>query len=231
MEGDRGGQGEVVALTSEDRVRAYVHGDVQVASSATVLPGSTAALEPDPLAVGNTGRNPNLHGLGGLAPAGAVAHRARVIDDHAPTATVPARLGHGEDTAGGRGLHAAALTGGADLWNRPGPSAGAATGLAGSVGDHLHPDGDALDRLDEVHRDLALDVAAATWPAGGGEPRGLRGGTAVEQAAEDVAETASGIAEEVVDQMVRSSGYRAPGKRKPPLPNSRRASSYSLRLA
>ena len=53
-------------------------------------------------------------------------------------------------------------------WNRPCSSAGAAAGLARSVGHHLHPDGDALDRLYEVHRDLALDVATPAWPAGGG---------------------------------------------------------------
>ena len=166
LEGDRRGEGQVVALTPEDRVRAYVHDDVQVARGATVLSSSAAALEPYPLAVGNTGWNPDLHGLGGLASARAEAHRAWVIDDHPATATLPARLGHSEDPARGRGLHAAALTGGADTWNRPCPSASAATGVAGRVGHHLHPDGHTLDRLNEVHRDLALDVAAATRARG-----------------------------------------------------------------
>src|SRR4029453_12957235 len=137
--------------------------------------------------VGNTCRNPNLHGLGGLASARAEAHRAWVVDNHPATATLPARLSHSEDPARGRGLHAAALAVGANPRNRPCPGAGATTGVTRSVGHHLHPNGHAFNRLNEVNRDLALDVAAAPRPTGGGDPRCLCGRTAVEQPSEDVA--------------------------------------------
>jgi hypothetical protein len=164
-----------------------VHDDIQIARGTAVFPSSAAALEPYPLAVDNTRRNPNLHGLGGPASARPEAHRARVVDDHPATAAFATRLSHSEDAARSRGLHAAALTGGANTRNRACPGAGAATGVARSVGHHLHPNRYALDRLNEVHGHLALDIASATRPAGGGDPRCLRGRTTVEQAAEDVA--------------------------------------------
>ena len=45
------GQGQVVALATEHRVRADVHHDVEVAGGAAVLAGTALALQPDPLAV------------------------------------------------------------------------------------------------------------------------------------------------------------------------------------
>src|SRR4029450_12224023 len=72
LEGDRCRKGQVVGLAPEDRMRAHVHSDVEVAGGAAVFAGAAAALEADPLAVGNSRRNPNLHGLSRFAAARAV---------------------------------------------------------------------------------------------------------------------------------------------------------------
>src|SRR6185436_673771 len=138
-----------------------------------------------------------------------MAHRAWVVNDHATTATLPAGLGHCENTARRRGLHAAALTGRADPRNRTRSRTSTATGLACRVGHHLHRDGYALDRLDEVDGDLTLDVTAPAWTTRCGVPRRLSGRTAVEQATEDVTEPASGVPEQVVNRRAALPGTRS----------------------
>src|SRR5829696_8109373 len=63
-EGDWSGQRQVVTLASEDRMRANVHRDVEITGRTAVLAGTALALQPDPLIVGDPGRNPDLHGPG-----------------------------------------------------------------------------------------------------------------------------------------------------------------------
>src|SRR5215213_1213554 len=190
----------MVALSSEDRMRANVHRDVEITGRTAVLAGTALALQPDPLIVGDPGRNPDLHGPRSLAPPRAVADRAGIVHDHSPTTAVAARLSHRKHAARRRGLHPAAFARRTYAGHGACLGPGAAARLAGCVGDHLHPDGDTLDGLDEVDRDLTLDITAPPGTARRGVARGTGTASATEQAAEKIGEVrVAGVAEQVVD--------------------------------
>ena len=161
VERDRHGDGEVVAVAAEDRVRRDLHRHEQVAGLAAVLARRALAAQPDLRAVAHARGDAGLHGAGRRRVAAAAAGRARVVDDEAATAAGAAGLGERE---------AARVA--VDL---PGPAAGGAHPRRGAVAAHRCPEqtphgasrrepqreGDALERLVERQRHRALDVGAA----------------------------------------------------------------------
>src|SRR5215212_1051442 len=128
-----------------------------------------------------------------------MADRAGIVHDHSPTTAVAARFGHRKYAARRRGLHPAAFARRTYAGHGACLGPGAAARLAGCVGDHLHPDGDTLDGLDEVDRDLPLDITAPPRTARRGVARGTGTASAAEQAAEKIGEVrVAGVAEQVV---------------------------------
>ena len=114
-------EGQVVALAAEQRVRGDLDGDVQVAGRAAALAGRALAAQPDPLAVLDAGGDPRRRSVRLDMPApGAVAGRARVVDDQAAAAAGRAGLVHRERAADRGGPHADALAVRADPRQRAG---------------------------------------------------------------------------------------------------------------
>src|SRR5690606_9424224 len=85
------GDGEVLPRAAEDGVRLDVDLHVKIARRAAVLARCALALEPDALAVPHARGDAGLDGTGALAPAAAVARRARVVHDQAAALAVTAR--------------------------------------------------------------------------------------------------------------------------------------------
>ncbi|MPM37854.1 hypothetical protein SDC9_84473 [bioreactor metagenome] len=199
-EGHRNGDGEVGAAAAEELVRGDVDVDVEVTGAAAVLTLGALALQPDPLAVLDPGRDADLHGVGRTTTPGTAADRARVVDDQPTAVAVLAGLGDLEDATRGGRTHPRALTGRADPRHGAGPRAGARTSRTGRVGDHLHGHRGALDGLVEVDRHVALDIGPPARAAAG---RPADAATApTEQATEQVGEVTGaggGVAEQVVD--------------------------------
>ena len=119
---------------------------------------------------------------------GALAGRARVLDDRPGAAAARARLGDREQALA-LGLDAAALAARADLGRRARLGAGAVAGRAALRGRDGERDLRALDRLLEGDRDLGLEVAAAlgAGAARAGAPRAAAAAAAAEEVGEDVA--------------------------------------------
>src|SRR5207248_6925109 len=90
-EADRHRDGEIVALTAEELVRADPHDHIQVAGRSAVLPGAAPVLQPDPLAVADPRRDPHLDGARPPLDSGPPARAARRLDAHAGTAACAAR--------------------------------------------------------------------------------------------------------------------------------------------
>src|SRR5581483_3668031 len=86
------GRKEIVALAREPWVGPDAHEHVQVAGTAAQSPGVTLAAEPDPLAVVDARRDLNRELPLLQHPAGAVAGRARMLDDAADTCAARAGL-------------------------------------------------------------------------------------------------------------------------------------------
>src|SRR6266540_4103007 len=137
-EGHRHGDGQVLAVAAEQRVRGDVDLDDQVAGWRAGLARLALALEPDGGAVADPDRDAHAQLAGADLAAPALAGRAGVAGDRA--AAVAGRAGAGQ---------------GARL------GAGAVTGVAGSRAAELQRDGGAAHGLLEAEGDLALDVAAA----------------------------------------------------------------------
>src|SRR6185437_6656100 len=123
------------------------------------------------------------------AHAVAAALGAGVLDDPAGAAAVAARLGERERTLAGAD-EARARARRADVRAGARPSARAAAGLAAA--GRRQPDRHlgAADGVDEVDRQLGLDVGAPTAARGRGGACAPTTATAAEQAAEEVAEPA-----------------------------------------
>ncbi len=162
-EGDRHGDGHVVAIAPEHRVWLDVHPHVEVARRAVVTTGCSLALEPDRLAVADAGRDAHLDHAGPGRDAGARAGRAGRVDEHAPPAAVRAGPAEGEEA-----LvvveHAASVAVGTDprrgAWRGARPLAVGARHLAHQV----HRRGDALDAVEELEVQVGLEVGATLGP-------------------------------------------------------------------
>src|SRR6185503_14215043 len=89
---------QVVPGATEQRVRTHVHDDEQVAGGATALPRRALALEPDALALLDPRGDAHVDRPTAHRPPAAVAVRAGVVDHHAASAALPARLGEREAT-------------------------------------------------------------------------------------------------------------------------------------
>src|SRR3954452_6600728 len=88
----------------------HVDDEVQVAVWRTTVTLTALALEPDALAVLDSGRDAHLKRPAGRGASGAVAGDAWVFDDHAAATALVAGLGHGEHAAGRAGDHARPVT-------------------------------------------------------------------------------------------------------------------------
>src|ERR1022692_4631307 len=157
------GDRQVVARSAEYLIRAHVHPYVEVAGRTPALAGCALALELDPLAVADTGRNAGVDGPGTHRAAAARAHLARVVDHEAAPPAGPARLGEREVPQVLAGLPAA-LAGGADPGHGSRLGASAHAGLARPLADQPQGHGDAVDRVPEGQGRLGLDVGAAPRP-------------------------------------------------------------------
>src|ERR1022692_1378718 len=193
--GNGHGDRQVVARPAEYLIRTHVHPYVEVAGRTAALAGCALALELDPLAVANTGRNAGLDGPGTHRAAAARAHLARVVDHEAAPPAGPARLRKREVPQVLAGLPAA-LAGGADPRHGSRLGAGAHAGLARPLAGQPQGHGDAVDRVPEGQGRLGLDVRAAPRPR-------LLVRAAAEHPAEKVAEPPAGApwraAEEVTE--------------------------------
>ena len=187
---------EVVALALEDRRRRDVGDDVQVAGRPAVAARLALARQPDPRALAHARGDVHLVVLDRLLLAGAMAGRARVLDDRARSVAARARLGDREEPLA-LGLDPAALALRADLRRRAGLGARAAAGRTRLRRRDAQRDLRAGDRLLEGDRDRRLQVgaalgartgrAAAGAPARAGTARGATA-AAAEQVGEDVLE-------------------------------------------
>src|SRR6478609_4759767 len=155
---------------------------VQVTRRGSAQTGLALPCQPDPLAVLDTRRDPDIDGAGAGGDAGAVTLVARMLDDR--TAATAFGAGFGEPE---RALVAAddtgAVAGRADLraGARACPAAMAirAWRRAGQPQRHCHP----LGGLHERQLGFSLEVVAPSWPSG---PRLLRATT--EKTTEQVAD-------------------------------------------
>src|SRR6478672_10395038 len=183
------------ALAAEHRVRAHLDHDVEIAGRTAVAAGRAALGHLDALPVLDPDRQLHLHVAPADLRAAAVTARARVRDHHTPAVTHRADLRGREEPLVHRDLARAAALG-AHL--RRGAGTGAAAVALGALGlrGERHRRGDAADRVEEVDRDLGLEVGtalgrvpsrastAATEPA----CPATAAAPAVEQPAEQVAE-------------------------------------------
>src|SRR5690348_13509412 len=201
---------EVVAGPAEHLVRGDVHLDVQVTGRPAALTRGSLALELDPLAVRHAGRDARLDGPGAHRPAAPRAHRAGVVDYHAASAALAARLGQREAAQVPAGL-AGAVTGRADPGYGTRLGAGPVAGRARSLARQAQRNGGSVDRVSERERGLGLDVGPAPRP-------GLRAAPA-EHPAQQIAQPAAGRvaaapAEQVAQvEVVSARGARAGGAR------------------
>ena len=126
----RNSDGEMLAAPAEHRVRRDVHADVEVARGPASLARCSLALEPDALTVAYTAGDPHAHHPARGATAGAVAHRARVVDDQAAAHALAAWLGQREPApclpTGVAGAVACRANPGNGTCLGPGPRAGCA---------------------------------------------------------------------------------------------------------
>ena len=126
----RHGEREVVAGPAEQPVRRHGDRDEQVARRAAALARTTLALEPDPLAVLDAGRDADRDAAGAHRPAAAPAVGARVVDDQPPAVAVGARLGEREPAGVAAGL-ARAVAGRAGVRHGAAAATGAVAGGQG----------------------------------------------------------------------------------------------------
>src|SRR5579864_5106740 len=168
---------EIRVVASEDRVLLDADEDVQV-TGLTARYGAAAAANADARAVADTGRDLHFHVLGLVLDAGAVAHRAGVLD---LTATPAARRAGARERE-----HPLALLHGAGSAARracvrpTGTVARTTAGGARCVARDADGNGDAARRIFERDTHRGFEVGAALWCA--------RASTAAAAAAEDAAE-------------------------------------------
>src|SRR5947209_17646664 len=168
-EGDRYGQGEVVAVPAVQRILTHLDQDVQVAGRPTTGTGLTPAGEPDLLPVGHPGRDPYVERPGLGDPARTMAFRALDVDDRADALALPAWLGEAERALIG-GDQAGAVADRAGTGDRPGLGPAAVAGVADPGRAQGQRQGRAVDRVAEVQQDLGLHVPAAGRAAPPGGP-------------------------------------------------------------
>src|SRR3954452_6048915 len=181
---DRQGQGEIVAAAAEDLVRTDGHLHVQVAGRTAAVAGLAAAAEPDPLAVGDAGREANVDRAGLGDPAGAAALRALLVDDRPRALALAARLGKAERALVARD-QAAAVALRAGPWRGAGLGPAAVAGVALAGRPQRQRQRRAADRLGEVEGHLGLHAPPPARPAPG---RAAARTPAGEDRAEDVRE-------------------------------------------
>src|SRR5262249_55107633 len=145
---------------AEERIRAYLDQHVQVAGGTATVTWLATPSEPDALAVGHSGRDPDVHRAGLGDPSGAVALWALLLHDGTDALTVAARLGGAERAlvTGGQAASAADRTG-ARLGTRLGPVAVA--GVADARGPQRQRQRYADDRVPEFERHLGFDIPPA----------------------------------------------------------------------
>src|SRR5699024_62953 len=156
--------GEVVVLAAEDAVGRDLDLDEQVAGRTAVVAGCALALEPDPRAVLDPGRDAGLDGARRGAATAAVAGRAGLVVHQLASATGGAGLVDGERPARAGHDESRALALRADVRAGAGLPAGALAGRAGGVGGQPQRHRHAVERVGEADRRRALDVGAPAGP-------------------------------------------------------------------
>src|SRR3954449_6509162 len=96
MERDGYGDGEVVTVTAKHLVRPDMNGHVQVARRCSAQTGLTLAGQPDPLAVLDARRDPHVDRARASGHPGALAFRARMLDDRTAAPAFGAGFGEPE---------------------------------------------------------------------------------------------------------------------------------------
>src|SRR6266702_1236802 len=182
VEADRYGHREVVCRTPEHRVRRDMHPHVQVTGWPASLARGAFAPEPDPLAIGNTGRDACLDVAGAHGPPTACADRAGIIHHQAPAPALAAGFGEREAPQVPARLPGA-LAGRAYPGHRPGLGAGAMAGRARPLAGQAQGHGNAIYGVAEGQRCFGLHIRTATWPC--------LGSPATEHSAEQVTQAAA----------------------------------------
>src|SRR5882757_177780 len=193
---DGHGQGQVVALASEQLVRADVHGDEQVTGRAAPRAGHALAGDAQPGTVADAGRYPDVDGAGLHGDPAALAVGAGVVDDLAGAAAVAARLAEPE-----RPLVAAdetgATAGRARVGSRARTRTAAVTGPAGSRPGQLQRQHRPVNGLVETECHLGVDVLALRRADVAPPGRRAPGEQPAEDLAEPTAPRAGAAAEDV----------------------------------
>ena len=189
-ERDGDGEGEVAVVAPEQGVGVDVHDHEEVAGRTAVAAGPTAALEPDALAVGDAGRDADLHLAGAALDARPATRRAR-IGDH--RARPPAHRAGGREREHPLVVVEDATSLAVLAGRRPGAGLGpgAVAGAAGHVAGEVEGGGGSGDRLAEREPQLGLEVGAPLGAGAAGATPGSAPAAATaltEQATEQVAE-------------------------------------------
>src|SRR6266508_5920341 len=156
---DRNREGQVAPTAPEQRMVGDARDDVEVAVGATIATRRASTLEPYALAVGDAGGDPHLHLAGTVLDAGAVASRARLVDDDPSTRARRAGLAERE-VALVLVEHASAVTRRAPAGGRAGLCPRPVTGRAGHVAGEVDGRGDAVRRVLEGQVQLGFEIAA-----------------------------------------------------------------------
>ena len=186
---DRDGAVQIIAVADEEVVRLFVHLDVQIAGRTAAGADLTLRGEPDPHAVGHTGRDLDADLAAGAHPAIAIAALARVGDHLTDTGTGGARPRRHDLTEQGalNALHLAATA--ADIAghrSRVGVGAAALTQIAQHRGVDGHLLGDAGGAVLQRQSHPQEGIRAGTHPA----DRTPRAAAPTEERLEDVTEAA-----------------------------------------
>src|SRR3954452_7660966 len=96
MERDRNSDREIVPVAAKHLVRPDMNRHIQVARWRSAQTGLALPGQPDPLAILHARRNPHVDGAGAGGHSGALALRARVLDDRTAAPAFGARFGEPE---------------------------------------------------------------------------------------------------------------------------------------